>query len=159
MATTVKRTIKIKKYLDIVEEYTADAAITPGHLLELTTTGVKVHATAGGNVKGHLFALEDELQGNGIATAYAVSAKTQVWVAQRGEQVYALLANGETATIGMQLESAGDGTLQEHTPDVDSASDVTTIYGNQIVGIALEAVDMSGSSAVDPNGRIKIMVI
>ena len=159
MATTAKNTVKIKKYLDIVEEFDADAAITPGHLLEITATGVKVHATAGGNVKGHLFALENELEGQDITDAFAADDKVQVWVAQRGEQVYALLANGETTTIGCLLESAGDGTLKVHVADSGDSDDAVVIYGNQIVGVALEVVDMSGSSGVDPDGRVKIMIV
>lgn len=154
-----KNTIKIKKYLDVVEEYVANAAITPGHLIEVMSTGkVRAHATAGGNALP-IFAMEDELQGNGIDDDYSALDPVQCWVALRGEQVYALLANGETAVIGSWLESAGDGTLRVHVPQVDSSADITTILPNNIVGMALEAVDMSDSSAADPSGRIEIRIL
>ncbi|MBU0973850.1 MAG: hypothetical protein KKC20_24645 [Proteobacteria bacterium] len=146
-------TIKLKKYLDLLEEYTATAAvITPGMLLEVTSTGaVKAHATAGGNVLP-MFALEDELQGNGIADNYAASAKIQVWVPQRGEEVNAILAAGQNVSIGDFLESNGAGKLRAH-----GADSTGIYYPNVIVGIAMAAVDLSGSGAVDTKIRVKII--
>ena len=154
-----KNTVKIKKYLDVVEEYVAVAAITPGHFVELTSAGkVQVHATAGGNIVP-MVALENELEGQTISDAYAADDPVQVWIPQRGEQVYALLKDGENVAIGAFLESAGDGTLQAHTPDVNVSDESDNILGNQIVAVALEAVYMSGSSGADPSGRIEVMIV
>jgi len=147
-------TIKLKKYLDIINEYTATAvAITPGMVIELTSGGtVQAHSTAGGNLL-HMFALEDELQGNGIDDNYAASTKIQCWVPVRGEEVYAILADGETVVIGDFLESNGAGFLQKHDPDeYDTDDSIGGINTNQIVGIALEAVDLSGSSGEESSG-------
>ena len=72
-----------------------------------------------------------------------------------GDEVYGLLANGETAVIGSKLESYGDGTLRV----VDADASFDQIGVQSIVGIALTAVDMSGSSGVDPSGRIHVMII
>jgi hypothetical protein len=153
-----KNTIKIKKYLDIIEEYVANAAITPGHLIELMSTGkVRVHATEGGNVLP-MFALESELEGEGITDAYAADDQVQCWIPTRGDQVYALLANGENVVIGDLLSSKGDGTLKKYVAQIDSASDTETILPEPIVAVALEAVDMSGSSGVDPTGRIEVRI-
>ena len=153
-----KHTIKIKKYADIIEEWIANAAITPGHLVEVINSSgspkVRVHATAGGNAIP-MFALEDELQGNGIDTAYATAAPVQVWIAGRGDEVYALLANGQTVVVGDFLESAGDGTLQKHATDSAGVGTLSL----QIVAIALESVDMSDSSGADPSGRIKVKIV
>ena len=150
-----KNTIKLKKYVDIINEYVATAvAITPGYLLELTSAGlVQAHSTAGGNAAKYI-ALEDEMQGNGIDDAYAVSVRIQVWMAVPGEEAYMILKDGQTAVIGSFLESAGDGTLQ-----VYSADSTGIYYPNQIVGQALDAVDMSDSSGADPSGRIKVRFI
>ena len=154
-----KNTIKLKKYLDVIDEFIAAGVITPGHLLEIDSAGkVVVHNSAGGNVTP-LIALEDELQGRTIDDDFAALEPVQVWGAQRGEVAYMLLANGETAVIGNYLESAGDGTLQVHSEDDASSDEPITIYGNQLVGIALEAVDMSGSSGADPSGRIKVRIV
>jgi hypothetical protein len=151
-----KNTIKVKKYSDVIEEYTSTAAtITPGSFLELDSAGlVKKHATAGGNVIPPMVALEDELWGRGIDDAYAVSSKIQVWIPYRGDIVYALLKDGENVAIGAALESAGDGTLQAHSADTAGAVE----YPNAIVGVALEAVDLSGS-ANETAGRILVRIV
>lgn len=154
----MSNTIKIKKYSDVIEEMVANATITPGMLVEEMSTGkVRAHATAGGNVLP-MFALENELAGKGIDDDYAATDPVQVWIPNRGDVVNAILYNGETAVIGSFLSSQGNGTLKVHDPIVDSAADVETIY-YPIVGVAIEAVDMSGSSGVDPSGRIKVRII
>jgi hypothetical protein len=137
------------------KEATANAAITPGHLVELMSTGkLRVHATAGGSAQ-RAFALEDELQGRPITTAYTAANKAQYGIFRAGDVVNAILYNGETAIIGSFLESQGDGTLR--VVDVDSA--FTDISDHSIVGVALEAVDMSGSTGADPSARILIEIM
>lgn len=158
-------TIRIKSYVDNYEEYTATAvAIKPGYLLEMASaTTVQAHSTAGGNVLP-MFALEDELQGDGITDDYSASAKINVWIPVRGDVVYARLSDGASSTginvvsAGDFVESAGDGTLQKHVADVTD-SDGETVYGNQIVGVALESVDMTDSSAADPSGFFKVRIL
>jgi len=156
------KTIKIKKYLDVVEEYVSTAvAISPGHLVELTSAGlVQKHSTSGGNVLP-MFALEDELQSNGIDTPYAVSVPIQVWIPTRGDIVYAKLADGQTAVKGSFLESAGTGALNVYTADSIDSSDpgALTVYPNQIVGQALEALDLSSSTGADTTYFIAVRII
>lgn len=154
-------TIKVKKYSDVIEEYAAAGAITPGMLVELkSATTVGYHATENGNALP-MFALEDELQGNGIDDAYAAADRVQVWIPYRGDNVYGLLEDGEDVSAGDFLVSAGDGKLKKYVAETfgDSASDTGTIYPNQIVAQALEAVDMSGSSGADPSGRILVCIV
>jgi hypothetical protein len=122
-------TIKVRKFSDIQDEHKADAAITPGMLLEITTTGVKKHATAAGK-HAFLFALEDELQGNGINDDYAAADKVQCWVAGRGDIVYALLEDEANIAKGDFVESNGEGKVQ-------------AVSGSYPIGVALEAVDLS----------------
>ena len=136
-------------------EYVCNAAITPGHLCEMMSTGkVRVHATAGGSTE-KLIALEDENQGGEIGTAYTAANLGLFAVFNPGDVAYMLLANGETAAIGSKLESYGDGTLRV----VDTDTSAATIVVGSIVGVALEAVDMSSSSSVDPTGRIKVRIM
>jgi len=143
----------------IRREAVANAAITPGHLVELMSTSkVRVHATASGNAIP-MFAVEDDLQGNDISDAYAAADQVQYNVMQPGDEVYALLANGQNIAVGDFLESAGDGTLQKYVADTWASAGAGTIYPRAIVALALEAVDMSDSSAADPTGRIKVMVV
>lgn len=132
----IKKTIKLKKYLDVIEEYQAtNVAITPGALLELTSDDlVQAHSEDGGLVLP-MFALEDELQGKEINDNYVANDKIQVWVAVRGEIVNALIAEDEVVTVGDFLVSNGDGTLR-----VLGSTDTGTI-----VGQAVEALDMTDS--------------
>lgn len=155
-----KNTIKLKNYSNIMEEYVATAvAITPGSLLELDNAGkVKAHATAAGNVLVPMVACEDELQGGSIDTVLAAGARVQVWIPTRGDQAYMLLKDGENVAIGDALESAGDGTLQKHVVDVDSAADVETLYTRPIVAVALEAVDLTGSANTTAK-RIQVRIV
>ena len=145
----LRHTVKLKKYQDINIEKVAAAAITPGHLVELTSANkVQAHSGDGVGAFPKMFALEDELQGKEIDDAYAADDPVQVWVCQPGEVVYALLKNGETAVVGSPLDSAGDGTLA-----------VTTTASAVIVGIALEALDLSGSSGEETTYRIPVMIV
>lgn len=156
-------TIKVKKYSDVIEEYTATAvAITPGMLIELASaTTVQAHSTEAGNALP-MFALEDALQGNGIADNYAVSSKIQCWIPYRGDIVYAIIEDGTDIAVGDFLESNGAGLLQLHVADAGSVAGVP----NAIIGQAIEAVaagaDSSLNSSVSPLGlgkRILVRII
>ncbi|MDY0183622.1 MAG: hypothetical protein RBR39_10010 [Proteiniphilum sp.] len=127
----IRKTIKIKKYSDIIEEYIAGGVITPGHLVALNSDGeVIVHATEAGVILP-MFALEDELQGKGIDDAYKEDDRVQVWIPGRGDEVYALLAANESVNIGDYLVSKGGGTLKKLASD--------TVADSQIIGFAVEA--------------------
>ena len=141
---------------EVIEEITATAvAIKPGYLVEMASaTTVQAHSTAGGSVLP-MFAIEDQFQGKAITADYAVSVKIQVWIPRRGDQVYAYLADGQSVSAGDFLESNGVGVLTSHTEDNSVAPNI----GNQIVGVALEAVDLSGSANLTAIGRIKIRII
>ena len=156
-------TIKLTKHLDVIAEYTATAvALTPGTLIELGSAGtVQAHSTQGGSVLP-MFVLEDELQGKGIDDNIAASNKIQCWIPTRGDIVYAILQDGENVAIGDFLSSNGTGTLIKL--DV-AASGGAEPVNNTIVGIALEAVDLSDSSGGESSGalaynkRIKVRII
>jgi len=145
-----KNTIKLKKYSDIIEEYEAEAASTPGMLIEMTSSGtVQAHSNAGQTAE-KIFALENELEGKGIDDAYAEEDQVQCWVAGRGDQVNAILAGGEDVDIGDKLESNGSGYLQKVV--AESAGGIT--YPGSVVCVALEALDLSGSSGTESSGAL-----
>ncbi len=107
-----KNTIKLKKYSDVIEEFVAAGEIKPGMLVTLNADGKVIpHNLDGGNAIP-MFALEDELQGKTIEDEYAIGDPVQVWVAGRGDIVYALANSGVTINVGNFLVSAGDGTLK-----------------------------------------------
>jgi hypothetical protein len=153
-----RNTIKIKNYSNVFEEYVAAAAIIPGMLIELIAAGtVQAHSSAGGPVLP-MFALEDELQGNGVDTAYAADAPVQCWIPGRGDQAYALLDDAEKVVIGDKLESGGNGFLQKWVADVADSQESDNIQQSQIVAIALEAVDLESSSDTWPTAGRRILV-
>jgi len=63
-----------------------------------------------------------------------------------GEIVNAILKDGETIVIGDSLESGGDGTLQKYT-------------AGTVVGIAEEALDLSGSSGEETTNRLAVKIV
>jgi hypothetical protein len=97
------------------DERLANAAITPGYLIEVMSTGkVRKHATAGGNVFPR-FAFDNMV--DDIDTDYAANDTVIYGVPERGANIYALLpAAAAAVVIGDLLESNGDGTLRKHDP-------------------------------------------
>lgn len=145
-----KNTILLKDYSKVYEEYIAGGTITPGMLVELASTGkVQAHSGAGQNVLP-MIATEDELQGETIDDNYSADAQTQCWIPGRGDEGYLILKDGEDVAIGDFLESGGDGTVVKHNADGSDA----TIYSNQIIGVAVEAVDLSASSGAEESGAL-----
>ena len=147
-------TILLKGENPNIEELEANAAITPGDLVEVMSTGkVRVHAGDEGYAMAIMIALESELEGKGITDAYAAGEQVRCWHPQRGDRGYCRLADGENAAIGDKLASNGDGFLKEYSSP-ESAIEET----GAIVAIAREAVNRSSSSGADTNttGRIEV---
>ena len=165
-------TIKLKSYSSVMLEKLAHAAITPGMLIEINSDDeVLAHNSPGANVLPTMVACENELEGQEITEAYEAADPVQVWIPQRGDEAYMILADGEAATIGDPLESNGAGYLQVHTndavtPDSDGTVPATVpIYTNQIVAVALEALDLALSSGLESSGtlgynkRLKVRIV
>lgn len=133
-------------------EREAAGTIIPGALLVLGSGNtVTVHTT----VRGHhikWFAVENDIAGDDFDHAYVSGEKVQIHSARPGDVINCQLGNGETAVIGSILTASG--TAGELSVEVDSAA----IIEGSIVGIALNAVDMSDSDAADPDGRIQVLI-
>lgn len=116
----------------VAKEREANAAITPGDLVELMSTGlVRPHAIKGGPAQ-RAFALENDLIGKGIDDAYSAGDVVRYAVFRAGAEVYARVA--EAVTIGDYLESNGDWRLQTQSTPVEQSG----------VVIALETVGGAG---------------
>lgn len=157
MANTVVLKAEVSK---LQKELIAAEAITPGMLVERNSDGkVQKHSTAGGNSLP-MFPKEDALQGKGIDEDYESDDPVQVWYPGRGDEVYAILADGENVNEGDFLESNGAGYLQAYSSDSAASSQ------NPIVGVAKENLNLTSSSGgessnidyVGTNARIKIEV-
>lgn len=127
-------------------ERVANAALKPGHLVELMSTNkVRMHATAGGSVTPAMFAIEDENRGKGVTDSYAALDNVVCIIPQRGDFIRAWLKNAENVAIGDKLESAANGLLQKHVRDISNRPHIE----EQIVAIAMEAANLAGSSLAD----------
>jgi hypothetical protein len=127
---------------------TAQAAITPGDLLEVISAAgadlgkVRRHATAAARA-APLFADGNWQFGKGIDEAYAAGDTVPYRATAPGEAVYARCAIGTAITIGTALESAGAGLLRAVTTGV-------------VVAEALEAELVSGDATP---GRIVVRIV
>ena len=139
------------------DEALASGVITPGMLVKLTNAAddtVVAHNAAGENAE-KLFAVEDDLQGKEIGDDYANGTLVQYNDWNAGDQVLGIVNDGANVAKGDFVESAGNGKLRTHSGDSAGAVE----FPEAIVGVAMEAVDMSDSSAADPTGRIRIRII
>lgn len=146
--------IILKNYLNIFEEYLAGGTIYPGQFLLMSAADTVVaHNDDAPANQIPMVAVEDALQGRDINDAYVTADPVKVFIPQRGDEVYAILADGENVAVGAFLESNGTGYLQA----------VTT---GKAVAMALEALDLSGSSGEESsstplgfNKRIKVKIL
>jgi hypothetical protein len=164
-------TIILKNYLKVFNEFTASAAIIPGQLVELTSAGKVQKHSGAGKTAIPMFAIEDALQGKAIDEAYAANDTVRVWAPQRGDEVYALLADEESVIIGDFLESNGGGYLRKVVRTNESwestdSQQAKSQYDKHIVGIALEAKDLtslatesSSAATATTTQYIKMMVL
>ena len=125
----------------IRKERIATTAVNPGHLVAITSTdGIRTHATAAGNA-ARAFAVENEIFGDGIDTAYAIGDRVLYEILPPGSEVQAKLAAAAAAvTRGDFLESAGNGTLRVLT--VNAAT--SQAQRASVVAVALETINNSG---------------
>jgi len=126
------------------EEHVADAALSPGHLLEINSDNEVLKHNSADTVAECLFAMEDALQGRLVSTAYAAAEVVPCILPAKGSVVNARLYAGTSYTVGAMLESNGDGTLA-----------TGTTY--PIAVVEDSACDLSGSGAVDTLHPVRIL--
>lgn len=138
-------------------EGTAAGTITPGMLLAIGATLV-AHASAGQNALP-MFAVENSDLGNTVDDDYSSGDRVRYVVGRPGDEIQALLANGETVVVGSALVSNADGTLKvasaatvacrvDPTKTATTVSCSTTLYTDGIVGYSLEATTASGTTKI-----------
>lgn len=127
------------------EEYPANAALKPGHLVQVMSTG-KVRKNADATIACRaLFAKECGMIGRNIDTAYAADDIVGCHSAQHGHLIYAWAPAGAAAIVkGDKLKSDGTGCLIKIAASTDF-----------VVGQAEEALDNSGGGA---EARLKVRV-
>jgi len=136
------------------KEELAGAAITPGDLIELNSSGVVVrHSTAGGNAVP-MFAVEMDLIGSGVADSYPSGDTVKFAVFRPGDEVYALLASGQNVAKGAFLESAGTGALRAYTQQSGG-----NVYPSAIVAKALEAINNTSGDSTGPHDNASRIIV
>jgi len=128
-----RKTIVLKGHqFGIRVERKAAAAITPGDLIQYTSTDLFQRAGVAAVAYPPIFAVENEVFGKGIEVDYGVNDQVLAEACHSGMEVYACLAAAAVAiVVGDFLTPAADGTLRKV---------VTTDYR---IAVALEAVDNS----------------
>lgn len=98
----------------IQKERFASAALSPGHLLEVLSTGKVQKNTNASVLVSRNFALENEVLGEDLTDAYAAEDTVLYGAFPAGAEVNARVAVGATAiVIGDRLEAAADGTVRK----------------------------------------------
>ncbi len=125
-------------------ERDAASGITPGMLVELNSAGdVLAHNTLGG-ICDKWVAVESAITGDDIDHPYVTGDVVLFNACRQGDEVLLTVNDGENIAIGDILESAGNGKVV--VAEGESAGMITA----SIVARALQAIDMTDSSAADP---------
>ena len=142
-------------------EARATAEIRPGVVLTTsggvrTLTNDPTCAPAGAGAVAPIVARENEIMGKRIDDNYAVGDNVLFMHLRRGDQVYALLANGVSVAAGGGLSVGANGILVLPTAGATTGNPVTAVtFPTAVVFRALHALNnTSGAPA-----RIKVEVV
>ncbi len=138
-----------------IKQREAAGAITPGHLIERDGSGtVVVHNSADANAH-RLFAIENDIGGDDLNHPYVTGEIVRFAAMRSGDEVNALLANGENASVGDYLTSNGNGELKVHVAD-----SIGFFENERIVAVSLVDLDFSDSSGADPaSARLRVEIV
>lgn len=126
------------------DEKLAVAALSPGHVLELTSADKVQKQSTADAIAEKLVAVEDALQGNTIADAYSAADLVSFNIYARGAEAQVFLKAGEDVSIGDKLELDGTGCL-------------VAVASGDPFAVAMEAQDLSSSTAVDTLTHVRFL--
>lgn len=134
----------------IFESPATDGNILPGHFLLPLSTGKVDGAPVAGAWNPRWIAVENpyidptSVSTAAIDTAYAADDIVRIVRLKAGDEVYALLADGQVAAIGSPIAVAAGGEVKVGTPGTDV-----------IVGTSLETLDLTANGAA---GRLRVAI-
>jgi hypothetical protein len=134
------------------EEAKAYGYCLPGYLLEQIPSSdyFQPHSVEGG-IAERIVAEIDALQGGVLTDWYASAALVSANIENPGNEVQMWLKAGENVAINTKLISAGDGML------IAEASATSGVVVRQVIAVAREAKDLSGSTGVDTLIRVRLL--
>jgi hypothetical protein len=139
-----KRVIVLRGDPIVNEEEPATEAITPGHFIELTSTGWRKNTANAANI-APIVALEREEFGKEIGDAYATNDYVKAAALAPGMRVYAFIPSGQNIAKGAYLTGDAAGRLSSS----GVAAGIRTAQ-------ALEAVN---NSAGPGDARIRVQIV
>lgn len=155
-----ERTIVLDLEQGVSIERVAASEITPGELIEFTSADkFQRHGTDGGNATPIMFAMEDAWQGNSIDDDYSADDRVFGFIPYRGCRINALIAEGETVSVGDELVSNGTGDLRVRVKE-SSSQPAGDLGEDRTVAVAIQDLDMANSSSgVTGAGRCKVIIV
>lgn len=151
------KTIAVSPGEMVEREADAAEAITPGHLVEVNSSGNLIKHNSAGVRAQKSFALENDIVGDGIGDAYSANDRAKYAIFSKGSEVLAWLSAGDNVAIGDYLESNGDGLLRKVVDQNLNPSGAPVLEQENFIGIAREAKDLSVSGAVDSRILIEVL--
>jgi len=135
-----------------IRQAPAGAAITPGELLTMNSSGQVIAHNAAAGIASKWFAIENDIIGGSIDDDIASGDICQYAACKSGDQVYAWLIDEGNVAIGAFLEPDAAGALKATTLATTSA----TTAAAQPIARALQAVNNTGGTGPV---RIKVEVL
>lgn len=141
-----QRVITLKGCPEVTEEFQANEAISPGHLLGFSS-GKLIKNTSNANKVAPMFALERDELGKDVDEAYAADDYVKAGTFAPGMRLSAFIASGQTVAIGDYLTGDAAGRLTKTGVDNDT----------NILAQAMEAITTTG---VDTGAnRISVQIV
>lgn len=134
------------------DEAVANEALSPGHVIEVLSTGkVQKQSTEGADAE-RAVAFEDALQGRAVETAYDSGDPVTYGLLVPGSRANVMLEAGYAYTKGMSLILSGNGCL------IPEAAASSAAAQAKVFAVMMETLDLSDeSNEVDTLAEVRIV--
>jgi len=158
-ADTVRRVDGVVYGEMVALNRTLNEAMKPGECAELTSDDkFQKHSVAGGALIPVILR-KDFGQGKEVTDEVASGNRGFGFIPQVGETAWVRLADGENATRGDYLESAGNGRFQVYASATTSSTGGTSVDNASVKVMALESVSLTDSSGAETENDTFIRVL
>jgi hypothetical protein len=161
MATKTYNTILLKSAGKTPqEELVAFAALLPGHIVERKADGTtRKNSTAGAPIVS--VAVEDDLQGRTIDTAYSAGDTVFIRDLQKGDWAYVFVAPGVSYAVGDKLTPNGSGELRKSVAATQAGTTpfAVSVFPDVPVFEVIDpaGIDLSAGGAVATRVAVRVL--